>query len=168
MITLQYCDGFCHVSVWIGHRYTRVPSILSSSPTSLPTLALQVVIEHWLWVPGFIHQTRTGYIYFICSNAYISVLFLKSSCLRLLPLSSDICSLHLCLLCCPVCRIIGTIFPYTEHNDLTYMHLEMTTSFVNIYHLIWASLITQVVKNPPAMQKTTVQFLGWEDPLEKG
>ena len=24
-----------------------------------------------------------------------------------------------------------------------------------------------VVKNPPAMQETGVQFLGWEDPLEK-
>ena len=31
-----------------------------------------------------------------------------------------------------------------------------------------ASLIVQLVKNPPAMQETPVQFLGWEDPLEKG
>ena len=31
-----------------------------------------------------------------------------------------------------------------------------------------ASLIAQLVKNPPAMQETLVQFLGWEDPLEKG
>ena len=30
----------------------------------------------------------------------------------------------------------------------------------------WASLVAQLVKNPPAMQKTPVQFLGWEDPLE--
>ena len=33
---------------------------------------------------------------------------------------------------------------------------------------IWASLIAQLVKNPPAMQETPVQFLGREDPLEKG
>ena len=26
----------------------------------------------------------------------------------------------------------------------------------------------QLVKNPPAMQETLVQFLGWENPLEKG
>ena len=26
----------------------------------------------------------------------------------------------------------------------------------------------QIVKNPPAMQETPVQFLGREDPLEKG
>ena len=32
----------------------------------------------------------------------------------------------------------------------------------------WASLVAQVVKNLPAMQKTWVQSLGWEDPLEKG
>ena len=31
----------------------------------------------------------------------------------------------------------------------------------------WASLVAQLVKNPPVMQKTWVQSLGWEDPLEK-
>ena len=31
-----------------------------------------------------------------------------------------------------------------------------------------ASLVAQLVKNPPAMQETPVQSLGWEDPLEKG
>ena len=30
-----------------------------------------------------------------------------------------------------------------------------------------ASLVAQLVKNPPAMWKTWVQSLGWEDPLEK-
>ena len=33
---------------------------------------------------------------------------------------------------------------------------------------IWASLVAQLVKNPPAMWETWVQSLGWEDPLEKG
>ena len=32
----------------------------------------------------------------------------------------------------------------------------------------WASLVAQLVKNPPAMRETWVQLLGWEDPLEKG
>ena len=31
-----------------------------------------------------------------------------------------------------------------------------------------ASLIAQLVKNPPAMQETLVQFLGWEDPPGEG
>ena len=32
----------------------------------------------------------------------------------------------------------------------------------------WASLVAQLVKNPPAVWKTWVWSLGWEDPLEKG
>ena len=31
-----------------------------------------------------------------------------------------------------------------------------------------ASLVTQLMKNLPAMQETCVRTLGWEDPLEKG
>ena len=37
-----------------------------------------------------------------------------------------------------------------------------------MYKLIWASLVTQMVKNPPAMWETWVRSLGWEDPLEEG
>ena len=32
----------------------------------------------------------------------------------------------------------------------------------------WASLVAQLVKNPPAVRETWVQSLGWEDLLEKG
>ena len=32
----------------------------------------------------------------------------------------------------------------------------------------WASLVAQVVKNPPAVQETWVRSLGWEALLEKG
>ena len=32
----------------------------------------------------------------------------------------------------------------------------------------WASLVAQLVKNPPAMWETWVESLVWEDPLEKG
>ena len=32
----------------------------------------------------------------------------------------------------------------------------------------WASLVAQLVMNPPAMWETWVQSLGWEDPLKKG
>ena len=31
-----------------------------------------------------------------------------------------------------------------------------------------ASLVAQMVQNPPAMLETWVGSLGWEDPLEKG
>ena len=31
-----------------------------------------------------------------------------------------------------------------------------------------SGLVAQSVKKPPVMQETGIQFLGWEDPLEKG
>ena len=32
----------------------------------------------------------------------------------------------------------------------------------------WASLVSQLVKNPPAMRETWIRSLGWEGPVEKG
>ena len=48
-----------------------------------------------------------------------------------------------------------------------------TLFFCPLYKIIWytyltRSLVAQLVKYPPAMWETWVQFLGWEDPLEKG
>ena len=39
---------------------------------------------------------------------------------------------------------------------------------VGNYFLFRASLVAQLVKNPPTMQETWVRSLGWEDTLEKG
>ena len=35
------------------------------------------------------------------------------------------------------------------------------------FEYVWASLIAQLVKNPPGMQEALVRFLDWEDHLEK-
>ena len=32
----------------------------------------------------------------------------------------------------------------------------------------WASPVAQLVRNLPEIQETLVQYLGWDDPLEKG
>ena len=40
--------------------------------------------------------------------------------------------------------------------------------FLSSLDIKWASLVAQLVKNTPAMQETSVQFLGQEEPLEKG
>ena len=50
----------------------------------------------------------------------------------------------------------------SEHFDNV---LKMFVILGNVQ--AWASLVAQSVKNLPAMQKMWVQFLGWEDPLEK-
>ena len=33
--------------------------------------------------------------------------------------------------------------------------------------ILWASLVAQMVTNPPTVQETQIQSLGWKDPLEK-
>ena len=48
-----------------------------------------------------------------------------------------------------------------------YLHLMPATTFRSILSDERASLIAQLVKNLPAMRETLVQFLVWEDPLEK-
>ena len=48
-------------------------------------------------------------------------------------------------------------------------HFTKLFTFSSIF--LRASLVAQMVKNPPAMQEpreTQVRSLGWEDPLEKG
>ena len=53
----------------------------------------------------------------------------------------------------------------------THTHTHSTNSCglreYSFTHTFWASLVAQLVKNPPAMQETPVQFPGQEDPLEK-
>ena len=46
--------------------------------------------------------------------------------------------------------------------------LAVSLEFSSTPFSTWASLVAQVVKNPPAMWETWLQPLGWEDPLEKG
>ena len=60
IVTLQYCDGFHHLSIWISHRYTCVISLLKLLPTSLPIPSLEVVSEYWVWVPLGIDQVFIG------------------------------------------------------------------------------------------------------------
>ena len=65
------------------------------------------------------------------------------------------------------------MFPFI--NFSLYAIGKYTGMSIYIYNLIFwfldnirASLIAQLVKNPPAMQETLVRFLGRENPLEKG
>ena len=71
-ISLQYCVGFCHISLWISHSYTYIPSLLNIPshlllhPTSLgchraPGWALcHTANSHWL---SILHMV----IYMFCT-----------------------------------------------------------------------------------------------------
>ena len=107
LITLQYCDSFCHTLTWICHG-THVSPKPKPPPTSLSTPALWVVPVHWLWVCCFI--TELGLvIYFTYGNIHFQCYSLKSSHPHLLQ-SPKVCSLHLCLFYCLAYRIIIVIF----------------------------------------------------------
>ena len=49
-------------------------------------------------------------------------------------------------------------------TEYTHKHSYFIYTYVNI----WASPVAQTVKNLPAMWKTWVRSLGWEDPMEEG
>ena len=55
---------------------------------------------------------------------------------------------------------IFNLYTYIYTYSCIYIHKHI--------HIHISSLIAQLVKNPPAVQETPVQFLGQEDPLEKG
>ena len=62
-----------------------------------------------------------------------------------------------------------TIYPSGVFRGYSYLLQKALLHKNNInssHH--WASLVAQMVKNPPAMWETWVQSLGWEDPLEEG
>ena len=60
----------------------------------------------------------------------------------------------------------------THSNTLAYVRpnppIQPTNHEVICFNYLLLSLVVQLVKNPPAMQKTWVRSLGWEYPLVKG
>ena len=57
---------------------------------------------------------------------------------------------------------------YQRESDMS-PPIKQTACYLQAENIhLGVSLIVQLVKNLPAMQETLVQFLGQEDPLEKG
>ena len=68
-------------------------------------------------------------------------------------------------------RLQSTGLQRVRHDriNLARMHTGFPLEFFDFLlssALWWASLVVQLVKNPPAMQETPVQSLGWESPGE--
>ena len=61
---------------------------------------------------------------------------LKSSHPHLLPLSPKVCSLYLCLLCRPACRVIG-------------YQLFFMNKYTKIFNKLWVNIIQQYIKIIP-------------------
>ena len=107
-----------------------------------------------------------------------------------LPWQPQACSLHLWVYFWLVDRFICAIIPHLRfhmcdvirHLSLTFWFTSLSTIICSCIHVAangivyflwlssippWASLVTQLVKNLPAIQETLVQSLGLKDPLEK-
>ena len=52
-----------------------------------------------------------------------------------------------------------------EVNVFAYDYWPLRFLLLNLFCI---EGVAQLVKNPPATKETLIQFLGWEDPLEKG
>ena len=65
------------------------------------------------------------------------------------------------------CKFIDMVlYPYQLCNS--YVTIADILNFITDNVIQGASLVAQLVKNPPAMQETLVRFLSQEEPLEKG
>ena len=62
------------------------------------------------------------------------------------------------------------MFVFRENGADSILDLGLLDSSekVQVRDVLWASLVAQMVKNPPAVQETQVQSLHQEDPQEKG
>ena len=99
LITLQYCIGFAihqHESATGVHVFP----ILNSPSTSLPVPSLWVIP---------VHQPQASFVSYMMLYMF-QCYSLKSSHPLPLPQSPKDCSIHQCLFCCLVYRVIVTIF----------------------------------------------------------
>ena len=100
---------FCQISKWIHHGYACVPH---SEPSSL--LPPHIIPLGHPSAPALSTLSHASNLYWLSISHMIIYMFqcysLKSSHPRLLPQSPKDCSIHQCLFCCLVHRVIVTIF----------------------------------------------------------
>jgi len=64
--------------------------------------------------------------------------------------------------------ISTVLFRYLTFFPCFWFCVVVSLVFSVCFHLWRTSLEVQMIKNLPAMQKTQIQFLGWEDALKNG
>ena len=100
---------FCHISTWIHHRYTRVPHPEPSSflpPHIIPLGHPSTPAPSIRYRPSNLDWRVISYMILYMFQCHSP----KSSHPFPLPQSPKDCSIHQCLFCCLVYRIIVTIF----------------------------------------------------------
>ena len=108
LITWQYCSGFCYTLTWISHECKCVPHP-EPPPNSFPIPSLRVIPVHQSWALSHALNLDWQSVSHMVIHLF-QCYSLKSSHPRLLPQSPTVFSLHLCLFCCLIYRVIVTIF----------------------------------------------------------
>ena len=100
---------FCHISTWICHRYTRVPHPEPSSllpPCTIPLDCPSAPAPSIQYPASNLDWRLVSYMILYMFQYHSP----KSSYPLPLPQSTKDCSIHQCLFCCLVYRVIVTIF----------------------------------------------------------
>ena len=133
LITLQYCGGFCHTFTWIRHGLTCVPiQTLPSTYCPIPqghpiapalSTPSHASILDWRPISHMIIYMFQGYSF-------------KSPHPRFLTQSPKVWSLHLCLFCCLIYRVIVTIFL----NSIYMRYYTVLVFFILTYFTLYNRL----------------------------
>ena len=100
---------FCHISKWIRHRYTHVPHPEPSSllpPCTLPLGRPSAPAPSIQYLASNLDWQLISYMILYMFHCHSP----KTSHPLPLPQSPKDCSIHQCLFCCLVHRVIVTIF----------------------------------------------------------
>ena len=140
------------------------------------------VMLHYSFALHFSNNKHCWAFFFHVFISHLDVFFGKNVCLGLLPIFWLGCLFFWCWAAWAAYIFWRVILCQLFHSQLLSLILLslicclfilFTVSFavqkllsLIRFHL-WASLVAHMVKNPPIMQETPVQSLGWEDPLEK-
>ena len=123
---------FCHISTWICHRYTRVPHPESSSllpPRTIPLGRPSAPAPSIQYGALNLDWRLVSYMILYMFQCHSP----KSSHPIPLPQSPKDCSIHQCLFCCLVHRVIVTIFLKSiymhEHTVLVFFFLAYFTLY---------------------------------------
>ena len=106
-LTLQYCIGF---AIYQNESATGIHVFpILNPPFSLPIPSLWIIPVHQPQASSIVHRTWTGDSFHIWYYAYFNAILPNHPPLPL-PQSPKDCSIHQCLFCCLVYRVIVTIF----------------------------------------------------------
>ena len=142
---------FCHTLTWISHGYTCVPP--SWNPSHHPPHSIPLGCPRALALCALLHASNLHWSSILHMVIYMFQCYsLKSSHPCLLPLSPKVCSLLLCLLCCPACRILIQFTSITQSCPTLCDPMDCSTSDFPLHHQLPEPTQTHVHWNRDAIQ----------------